>query len=167
MCYIYDDRSWFGAQTIGCMLTSTWINRSSTLTGNDPGRSVLLKLFGVGNFSQLEEWSFKFKVHLRSSVQPEIAPLFTIYFQKTFSGRNPFRTAHNKPRGDVNSTAWWCRAGPLSILIFKIWQLCDWLTKSLIMLGLMALRRPRISRRSTVGLVNNCGCWYCWQVIGG
>ena len=48
MCYIFDDRSWFGAPTIGCVLTSTWINRSTTLTGNDPGRSVLLNFLALG-----------------------------------------------------------------------------------------------------------------------
>ena len=30
------------------------------------------------------------------------------------------------PRGDANFAARWCRAGPLSILIFKSWQVCNW-----------------------------------------
>ena len=35
----------------------------------------------------------------------------------------------------------------------KSWQVCDWLAKWLIMSGYMDLRRPRVYRRSNVGLV--------------
>ena len=36
---------------------------------------------------------------------------------------------------------------------FKSWQVYDWLAKWLIMSGYMDLRRPRVYRRSNVGLV--------------
>ena len=36
--------------------------------------------------------------------------------------------------------------------IFKIWQVCDWLAKWIIMLGFMDLRWPRVFWRSSVGL---------------
>ena len=36
----------------------------------------------------------------------------------------------------------------------KSWQVCDWLAKWLIMSGYMDLRRPRVYRRSNVGLVS-------------
>ena len=36
----------------------------------------------------------------------------------------------------------------------KSWQVCDWLAKWLIMSGYMDLRRPRVYRRSNVGLVH-------------
>ena len=39
---------------------------------------------------------------------------------------------------------------------FKSWQVCDWLAKWLIMFGFMDLRRPRVVRRSNVGLVTHC-----------
>ena len=38
--------------------------------------------------------------------------------------------------------------------IFKNWQVYDWWTKWLIMSGYMDLRRPRVYRRSNVGLVD-------------
>ena len=38
--------------------------------------------------------------------------------------------------------------------IFKNWQVYDWRTKWLIMSGYMDLRRPRVYRRSNVGLVD-------------
>ena len=37
---------------------------------------------------------------------------------------------------------------------FKSWQVYDWLAKWLIMSGYMDLRRPRVYRRSNVGLVS-------------
>ena len=37
---------------------------------------------------------------------------------------------------------------------FKSWQVYDWLAKWLIMSGYMDLRRPRVYRRSNVGLVH-------------
>ena len=40
----------------------------------------------------------------------------------------------------------------------KSWQVCDWLAKWLIMSGYMDLRRPRVYRRSNVGLVY---LWVC------
>ena len=40
--------------------------------------------------------------------------------------------------------------------IFKNWQVYDWWTKWLIMSGYMDLRRPRVYRRSNVGLVSHC-----------
>ena len=40
--------------------------------------------------------------------------------------------------------------------IFKNWQVYDWRTKWLIMSGYMDLRRPRVYRRSNVGLVLLC-----------
>ena len=40
--------------------------------------------------------------------------------------------------------------------IFKNWQVYDWRTKWLIMSGYMDLRRPRVYRRSNVGLVTCC-----------
>ena len=39
---------------------------------------------------------------------------------------------------------------------FKSWQVYDWLAKWLIMSGYMDLRRPRVYRRSNVGLVHIC-----------
>ena len=39
--------------------------------------------------------------------------------------------------------------------IFKIWQVCDWLVKWLILLGFMDLRWPRVYWNSKVGLVPN------------
>ena len=62
---------------------------------------------------------------LITSVQHEIAPLFTISFQ-CFKKKKK---------------------------IFKNWQVYDWRTKWLIMSGYMDLRRPRVYRRSNVGLV--------------
>ena len=49
---------------------------------------------------------------------------------------------------------------------FKSWQVYDWLAKWLIMSGYMDLRRPRVYRRSNVGLViatfqRNWSCWWC------
>ena len=41
--------------------------------------------------------------------------------------------------------------------IFKNWQVYYWRTKWLIMSGYMDLRRPRVYRRSNVGLVTKCG----------
>ena len=38
-------------------------------------------------------------------------------------------------------------------MILKIWQVCEWLAKWLIMLGLMDLRQLRVSRRSNIGFV--------------
>ena len=38
-------------------------------------------------------------------------------------------------------------------MIFKSWQLCDWLAEWLIILAFMNLRRPKGFRRSNVGLV--------------
>ena len=38
----------------------------------------------------------------------------------------------------------------------KSWQVYDWLAKWLIMSGYMDLRRPRVYRRSNVGLVFIC-----------
>ena len=43
--------------------------------------------------------------------------------------------------------------GPLSILIFNSWPVCDWLVKWLIMLGFVVLRLPRVSRHSNIGFV--------------
>ena len=40
-------------------------------------------------------------------------------------------------------------------LIFKSWQVCDRLAKWIIMLRFMALRWPRVFRRSNVGLVQH------------
>ena len=42
---------------------------------------------------------------------------------------------------------------PLNVKKKKSWQVCDWLAKWLIMSGYMDLRRPRVYRRSNVGLV--------------
>ena len=39
--------------------------------------------------------------------------------------------------------------------IFKSWQVYGWLAKWLIMSGYMDLRRPRVYRRSNVGLVSS------------
>ena len=41
---------------------------------------------------------------------------------------------------------------------FKSWQVYDWLAKWLIMSGYMDLRRPRVYRRSNVGLVVVYSC---------
>ena len=38
----------------------------------------------------------------------------------------------------------------------KSWQVCDWLAKWFMMSGYMDLRRPRVYRRSNVGLVITC-----------
>ena len=43
--------------------------------------------------------------------------------------------------------------------IFKNWQVYDWRTKWLIMSGYMDLRRPRVYRRSNVGLVKYVFQW--------
>ena len=40
------------------------------------------------------------------------------------------------------------------VIILKSWQVCDWLVKWLIMLGLINIRRPRGFRGSNVGLVD-------------
>ena len=40
--------------------------------------------------------------------------------------------------------------------IFKSWQVCDWLTKWIIVLQFMDLRWPRVFQRSNVGLVVKC-----------
>ena len=45
-------------------------------------------------------------------------------------------------------------------IIFKNWQVCDWLAKWLIMLvGFMDLRQPRVSQRSNIDLVYP---WFLW-----
>ena len=63
-----------------------------------------------------------------SSFQPKIAPLITISWQclsnDEKSLKNSFPRGVKMPRGDANFAALWCRAGPLSILIFKSWQVC-------------------------------------------
>ena len=59
------------------------------------------------------------------SVQPEIAPLFTVSFNEIKKKKK----------------------------IFKNWQVCDWLAKWIIMLRFMDLRWPRVFRCSSVGLV--------------
>ena len=87
----------------------------------------------------------------------QLSPLFTISFQCLkffFLEKKSFtccakKTAH----GDVNIAAQWCQAGPWGILIFKSWQVCDWLGKWLIMLGFMDLRQLRVAQHSKVGLV--------------
>ena len=43
---------------------------------------------------------------------------------------------------------------------FKSWQVYDWLAKWLIMSGYMDLRRPRVYRRSNVGLVGEKIQWH-------
>ena len=63
-----------------------------------------------------------------TSVQPAIAPLFIF----------PSNVSKKKKKK-----------------VFKNWQVYDWRTKWLIMLGYMDLRRPRVYRRSNVGLVVN------------
>ena len=68
-----------------------------------------------------------------TSVQPAIAPLFIISFQC-------FKKKKKK--------------------VFKNWQVYDWRTKWLIMLGYMDLRRPRVYRRSNVGLVIHKITWF-------
>ena len=47
---------------------------------------------------------------------------------------------------------------------FKSWQVYDWLAKWLIMSGYMDLRRPRVYRRSNVGLVFSCYQAALWMV---
>ena len=72
-----------------------------------------------------------------ASFQPEIEPLFTISFQ--------------------------C----LKKTIFQNWQVYNWLAKWLIMSGYMDLSRPRVYRRSNVGLVclayslTDIDFWWC------
>ena len=56
-----------------------------------------------------------------------IAPLFTVSFQ--------------------------CLKKKMFFKIIKSWQVCDWLPKWLIMFGFINLRRPRVNRRSDIGLV--------------
>ena len=55
------------------------------------------------------------------------------------------------------SWTWGCTTFHNFISMFKkkikSWQVCDWLAKWLIMSGYMDLRRPRVYRRSNVGLV--------------
>ena len=60
--------------------------------------------------------------------------------KKRFSKRNPFHAAQKMLHSDANIAVRWFLAGPLSNLIFKSWQVCDWLAKWLIMLGFMDLR---------------------------
>ena len=62
------------------------------------------------------------------TVGPEVAPLFTISFE--------------------------CKKKKKKKKKKKSWQVCDWLAKWLIMSGYMDLRRPRVYRRSNVGLVD-------------
>ena len=57
-----------------------------------------------------------------------------------------------------------CRAGPLSILIFKSWQVCDWLAKWLIMLEFMELNQPRVSWHSNIGRVD-CSTVHHWLAV--
>ena len=45
--------------------------------------------------------------------------------------------------------------------VFKSWQVYDWLAKWLIMSGYMDLRRPRVYRRSNVGLVSSSSSSSC------
>ena len=52
------------------------------------------------------------------------------------------------------NTAQQCQAGPWSTLIFKSWQVCNWLAKWLIMLGFMDIKQPRISWHSNISLVD-------------
>ena len=49
----------------------------------------------------------------------------------------------------------------------KSWQVCDWLAKWFIMSGYMDLRRPRVYRRSNVGLVKVRAFKFCtvWELI--
>ena len=65
-----------------------------------------------------------------------IAPIFTVSFHGMFE-KNMF-----------------------VFLIFKSWQVCDWLAMWIIMLWLMDLMWPRVFRRSNVGLVKNVNSWY-------
>ena len=65
-----------------------------------------------------------------------IASLFTVSFHEMFEKKLAFK-------------------------IFKIWQVCDWLAKWIIMLGFMNLRWPRVFRRSNVGLV----IWWQSEII--
>ena len=57
------------------------------------------------------------------------APLITISWQCLSNDekalKNSFPRGVKMPLGDANFAARWCRAGPLSILIFKSWQVCN------------------------------------------
>ena len=62
--------------------------------------------------------------------------------------RNPSHAAQKTQQGDADIAVQQCRAGPLSIFIFKSWQFC---------VGINGSKWPRVSRRSNVGAV----CFIC------
>ena len=84
--------------------------------------------------SRIREWKLQIW-NWSTSVQHEIAQHFTISFQ-CFKKKKK---------------------------IFKNWQVYDWRTKWLIMSGYMDLRRPRVYRRSNVGLVLSVDSKTRWQ----
>ena len=87
--------------------------------------------------SRIREWELQIW-NWSASVQPEIAPLFTISFQCLKKKK-----------------------------ILKNWQVYDWLAKWLIMSGYMDLRRPRVYRRSNIRLVFSYSVAYLWVRVRG
>ena len=79
---------------------------------------------------------------------------FMIAFQKEI-----LSIRHQKPmHGDADVASRWCRAGPLSIFFFKVGRSVIGWVNWLITWGFMDLWRPRVARRSNVGLVKFSFC---------
>ena len=89
------------------------------------------------------------------------APLFTFYF---WTLKKSFPCIPKMPQGNTGIVRWF-RAGPLSILIFKSWQVCDWRGQSIIMLRFTDLIWPRVFRRYNVGLVYICLTFFKLSIV--
>ena len=79
---------------------------------------------------------------------------FNVKKTNTFSKQKSFLCVAKTPHGKANIAMRWFPAGLLCILIFESRQVCDW--RRLIMLGIMDLMWPRVSRRFNFGPVTVC-----------
>ena len=96
--------------------------------------SVYIMKYNVSDYLYLNNGSFKVEVDpYQFNMRLYHLPKFPFNVKKF--KKNILSIQLKNARGDANVAVRWCRAGPLSILSLKIWQVCYWLANCLIMLG--------------------------------